>query len=103
MQQGIGNKGRKAGKQVMARKIRNMVILILCSVMAGTLLLTATFLLPVEPARQHAEESLYDMIEVREDPKGDTLRKRIVGLKENFTDTLMVQNCLEKVPVPSID
>ncbi len=74
-----------------------MVILILCSVMAGTLLLTATFLLPVEPARQHAEESLYDMIEVREDPKGDTLRKRIVGLKENFTDTLMVQNCLEKV------
>ncbi len=85
------------GKQDMARKIRNILVLLLCSVVTGTLLLMLIFLLPVEPARQHVEESLYNMIEVREDPQGDATRKGIVSLKENFTDTLMVQNCLEKV------
>lgn len=81
----------------MKRRIKNALIILLCSVIVGTLLLVVTFCLPVESARAHVEESLYNMIEIRNDENGDSSRKEIVELKENFTDALMVQNALEKV------
>lgn len=81
----------------MKRRIRNVSIILICSVAAGIFLLTLVFLLPVEAARKHVEESLYEMLEVAEDPEGSAERKEIINLKENFTDCLMVQNALEKV------
>lgn len=81
----------------ITRKIRNATLLLLCSALIGTALLTLAFLLPVEGARAHVEESLYEMLEIKEDENGDERRRFIVGLKENFTDTLMVQNALEHV------
>lgn len=81
----------------MKKRIRNMLIILLCSVMAGSLLLVLIYCLPVDSARAHVEESLYEMVEVENDPDGDALRKKIIGIKDNFTDCLMVQNTLERV------
>ncbi len=81
----------------MKKRIRNGILLLLCSVIAGSLLLTFIFSLPVEPARRHVSESLYEMIDIEEDPAGDVWRKKIVSLKDSFTDCLMVQNALERV------
>ncbi len=81
----------------MKKRIRNVLIILFGSAAAGSLLLMLTFLLPVDSARRHAAESLYEMIEVKEDPNGDGWRKRIVSVKDNFTDCLMVQNALERV------
>jgi len=81
----------------MKKRIRNVAVILSVSVVVGSLLLLLIYLLPVESARAHVADSLYQMLEIRNDPEGDVLRKRIVGLKENFTDSLMVQNALEKV------
>lgn len=81
----------------MLKKIRNAIIILLCSVAAGSLLLTLVYALPVDAARENVKSSLYDMLEVAEDPQGDRGRKEIIALKDNFTDSLMVQNALEKV------
>lgn len=81
----------------MKRRIKSILILLPCSVAAGVLLLMIIFLLPVDSAREHAKESLYQMSGIMEDPDGDPQRKAIVAVKENFTDFLMVQNALEKV------
>ena len=81
----------------MKRRIKNTLITLICSVILGTLLLVGIFCLPVESAREHVRESLYDMIEIRDDEAGNPFRKWIVECKENFTDALMVQNALEKV------
>ena len=81
----------------MKRRIRNVLILLVFSVLLGTLLLTLIFCLPVKSARENVKESLYTMIEVKDDPAGDAQRKHIISIKENFTDALMVQNALERV------
>lgn len=85
------------GERRMKRRIRNVFIILLSSVIIGTLFLVLTFCLPVDSARKHAEESLYEMIDVKDDENGSAFRKSLVELKVNFTDTLMVQNALEKV------
>lgn len=81
----------------MKRRIKNILIILLSSVLLGTILLTLIFCLPVESARENVKESLYQMIEVKDDPAGDADRKYILSIKENFTDALMVQNALERV------
>lgn len=81
----------------MKKRIRNVLIILLCSVAAGSLLLALAYCLPVESARKHVEASLYEMVEIGEDPDGDALRKKIIGVKDNFTDCLMVQNALERI------
>ena len=81
----------------MKRRIRNILIILPAAVLLGTLLLTLIFCLPVESARAHVKESLYNMVEVKDDPAGDPDRKALLDIKENFTDVLMVQNALEKV------
>lgn len=81
----------------MKKRIRNMLILLLGSAAAGSLLLVLAYALPVESARAHVESSLYEMVEAEDDPEGDILRKKIIGIKDNFTDCLMVQNALERV------
>lgn len=81
----------------MKIRIIHTLTILACSVVLGTLLLVVTFCLPVESAREHVKESLYEMIEIVQDENGDPLRKEIISLKENFTDALMVQNALEKV------
>ena len=78
----------------MKRRIKNTLITLICSVILGTLLLVGIFCLPVESAREHVRESLYDMIEIRDDEAGNPFRKWIVECKENFTYALMVQNAL---------
>jgi len=87
----------EAGETEMKKRIRNGIILLLCSVIVGSLLLTLIYMLPVESARKHAEESLYEMMDIQEDPEGNVRRKRLLDIKESFTDCLMVQNALEKV------
>ena len=81
----------------MKKRIRNTLIILLSSVAVGSLLLALIYCLPVESARAHVESSLYEMVEVEDDPDGDALRKKIIGIKDNFTDCLMVQNTLERV------
>lgn len=81
----------------MKKRIQKILIILLSSVIAGSLLLALAYCLPVEPARAHVENSLYEMVEAEDDPGGDAWRKKIIGLKDNFTDCLMVQNALERV------
>lgn len=81
----------------MIRRIKNILVILICSVFLGVLLLMLVFSFPVDSARRHVEESLYDMMDVLEDEAGSSLRKKILGEKDNFTDYLMVQNALEKV------
>lgn len=81
----------------MRKKIRNCFAILLSSVVIGSILLMLIYSLPVDSARAHVEESLYEMLEIKDDEANTSLRKKIVNLKENFTDTLMVQNALEKV------
>lgn len=81
----------------MARRIRNIAAILLCSAAAGTLLLMLVFLLPVDAARRHAEVSLQEMVAGEADLAGNAQRKTVIQHKDNFTDCLMVQNALEKV------
>lgn len=81
----------------MIRRIRNTLVILLCSTLAGTLLLVLIFLLPVGTARRHVESSLSEMVESEADRAGNTQRKAVILYKDNFTDCLMVQNALEKV------
>ncbi len=81
----------------MKRRIKNALILLLSSVIIGTLLLIVTFCLPVKSARSNVNESRYEMMDVVYDENGSSLRKQIISRKDNFTDYLMVQNALERV------
>lgn len=81
----------------MKKRIKNSLLILLSGVIVGTLLLTLIFCLPVESARNHVQESLYEMIDIKNDANGSLFRKSLVELKVSFTDTLMVQNALEKV------
>lgn len=81
----------------MKRKIRNILLILISSVVLGLVLLTLVFCLPVNTAKSHVEESLYNMIDVAKDENGSAWRKKIIGAKDSFTDYLMVQNALERV------
>jgi len=81
----------------MIRRIRNVLAILLFSAAAGTLLLVLVFLLPVDTARMHVENSLQEMVESEADRAGDVQRKAMIRYKDNFTDCLMVQNALERV------
>ncbi|MBQ7926957.1 MAG: hypothetical protein IJ335_11810 [Lachnospiraceae bacterium] len=81
----------------MLRRIRNAAILLFTGVLVGTLLLTLAFCLPVDRIRENVKVSLYHMLEVRSDEEGDERRKEWLSLKENFTESLMVQNAFEQV------
>lgn len=81
----------------MLRRIRNAAVILGISVLAGTLLLTLAFCLPVDRIRENVKASLYYMLEIQEDENGDPDRKALLAKKENFTEALMVQNALEKV------
>lgn len=86
----------------MKNRVKNVLIILSSSVLIGTFLLMLTFCLPVDSARAHVEESLYKMIEIKNDENGDAFRKSLVDLKIGFTDALMVQNALEKIEGKSI-
>jgi hypothetical protein len=81
----------------MKRRIGKASLILMSSVLLGILLLIIVFSLPVKSARAHVKESIYPMVDIKNDDLGDSNRKYILGLKENFTDCLMVQNALEKV------
>lgn len=81
----------------MIKRIRNTFLILLLGVLAGALLLTLVFCLPVDRARQNVKASLYPMLEIQQDENGSAFRKGILEQKENFTDSLMVQNALEKI------
>ena len=81
----------------MRKKITNILLILMCSVISGLLLLTGIFCLPTDTAKSHVEESLYNMIDVAKDENGSVWRKKVIHEKDCFTDYLMVQNALEKV------
>lgn len=86
----------------MKKRIRNSFIILVGSAIIGILLLLVVFLLPVNSAREHVKESIYPMIDVKDDDMPDPKRMQVREWKENFTDSLMVQNALERVEGKSV-
>lgn len=86
----------------MKKRIRNSFIILMGSVFVGILLLVIVFLLPVNSARAHVKESIYPMIEFKDADAPDPKRMQVREWKEYFTDSLMVQNALEKVDGKSV-
>ncbi len=79
------------------RFMKHVIALMLGSAAVGTLLLVLVFLLPEEPILEHVAEDVSEMIRQEEQIPESGLENYIWTKKETYTDTIMVQNAMEKI------
>lgn len=82
----------------MIKQIKRMALLLLGSAILGTLFLVLVFLLPTEPMKEHVAASVERMIKSEEEVPDNAFSRYIWGEKETYTDAIMVQNAIEKIP-----
>ena len=82
----------------MAKKIRNFAAILAISAVVGTMLLVLVFLLPVGPMRRNVEKSVGDMLKSGDEIPEDAFSKYLWKNRETYTDAIMVQNAIERLP-----
>ena len=82
----------------MAKKIRNFAAILAISAVVGTMLLVLVFLLPVGPMRRNVEKSVGDMLKSGDEIPEDAFSKYLWKSRETYTDAIMVQNAIERLP-----
>lgn len=75
-----------------------MVLMILGSALLGTVLLVLVFCMPVGGMKQHVAVSIEDMLGDADQISGDRFSDYIQTRRESYTDAIMVQNAIEKIP-----
>lgn len=81
----------------MMKQLWRMAGILLASAVLGTLLLTLVFCLPVAQMKEHVAVSTDDMIMDESEISEDAFSQYIWKEKETYTDTIMVQNAIEKI------
>ena len=64
----------------------------------GTLLLVLAFCLPVERMRENVAVSVDSMIKDPEEVADNAFAQYVWSEKETYTDAIMVQNAIERIP-----
>ena len=82
----------------MAKKIRNFAAILAISAVVGTMLLVLVFLLPVGSMRRNVEKSVGDMLKSGDEIPEDAFSKYLWKNRETYTDAIMVQNAIERLP-----
>ena len=82
----------------MAKKMRNFAAVLAISAVVGTMLLILVFLLPVGPMRRNVEKSVGDMLKTGDEIPEDAFSKYLWKNRETYTDAIMVQNAIERLP-----
>ena len=82
----------------MAKKMRNFATILAISAVVGTMLLVLVFLLPVGPMRRNVEKSVGDMLKTGDEIPEDAFSKYLWKNRETYTDAIMVQNAIERLP-----
>lgn len=85
-------------KTQFGKLLRNIVVLILGSALLGTLLLVLAFCLPTGRMKQHAAASAEEMLGESDQIPGNSFFDYIQTNRETYTDAIMVQNAIERIP-----
>lgn len=78
--------------------IKQMLCIGIGSVLAGVLLLTLVFCIPVGVMARHVGASVDKILVESPEPSDGWLKQYIYEKKESYTDAIMVQNAIEKIP-----
>ena len=78
--------------------MRNFATILAISAVVGTMLLVLVFLLPVGPMRRNVEKSVGDMLKTGDEIPEDAFSKYLWKNRETYTDAIMVQNAIERLP-----
>lgn len=84
------------------KMLRNMAVMLLGSALLGTLLLVLVFCLPVEGMGRHVAASVGDMLKEPDAVLDNGLSGYIQTKRESYTDAIMVQNAIERIPGKSV-
>lgn len=75
-----------------------MVLMLLGSALLGTVLLVLVFCMPVGGMKRHVTVSIEDMLGDADQTSGNRFSDYIQTRRESYTDAIMVQNAIEKIP-----
>lgn len=75
-----------------------MVLMLLGSALLGTVLLVLVFCMPVGGMKRHVTVSIEDMLGDVDQTSGNRFYEYIQTRRESYTDAIMVQNAIEKIP-----
>lgn len=89
-------------KTRFGKLLRNIVVLLLGSALLGTILLVLVFCLPTGRMKQHAAASAGEMLGEEDQIPGNSFIDYIQTNRETYTDAIMVQNAIEKIPGKSV-
>lgn len=78
--------------------LRNMALMLLGSAFLGTVLLVLVFCLPTAKMKQHVASSMDYMLKSVDQVPGGSLSAYIQSERESYTDAIMVQNAIERIP-----
>ncbi len=82
--------------------LRNTILLIAAGASLGTALLILVFCLPVDRMKQHVAASMDEVLQDAEQVPGGEIFQYIQAKRESYTDSIMVQNAVDKVPGKNI-
>ncbi len=89
-------------KMQSGKLLRNMVLLLLGSALLGTVLLVLVFCLPTGKMKHHVAVSVSDMLKDADQASGSRLSDYIQTNRESYTDAIMVQNAIERIPEKNV-
>ncbi|MCM1539819.1 MAG: hypothetical protein NC121_01005 [Blautia sp.] len=89
-------------KAQFRKLLRNMAALLLGSALSGTLLLILVFCLPIEGMKRHVAVSVESMLKTSDEMSGEGFAAYIQTERESYTDAIMVQNAIERIPGKNI-
>lgn len=79
-----------------------MAALLLGSALLGTILLVLVFCLPTGRMKQHAAVSAVEMLGKEDQVSGNRFFDYVQTNRETYTDAIMVQNAIERIPGKSV-
>ena len=82
--------------------LRNTALLLTGSAALGTVLLVLVFCLPIGRMKQHVAVSVDVMLREADQNPGHGLSNYIQTKRESYTDAIMVQNAIEKIPEKNV-
>lgn len=85
-------------KKQCGKLLRNTAALLLGSALLGTVLLLIVFCLPTGRMKQHVAASVGDMLQAEDPISGNSFSEYIQINRETYTDAIMVQNAIERIP-----
>ncbi len=87
----------KTAKELIIRKLKNIVILLAGSALLGTLLLVLVFCIPTGRIEDNVRKSVDRVLINAQELSGNAFLQHVIQNKESYTDSIMVQYAFEKI------